>query len=108
MTSPRVEENFRELCRVVAALQSGEEAASFFRDIATPAEIKALSERWRIACLLDAGALSYREIAAETGASTTTVARVARFLKEENHHGYRLMLDRQAAGRSADEEVSHE
>lgn len=77
-----------------AALGDGDEAARFLRDIATPSEIKSFEERWRIARLLDEGVLSYRAIAKRTGASTTTVARVARFLKEENNNGYRLMIDR--------------
>lgn len=77
-----------------AQLSSGAEAARFFRDLATPAELEAFAERWRIARLLDAGGHSYREIAAETGASTTTIGRVARFLREEAHQGYRLVLDR--------------
>jgi TrpR-related protein YerC/YecD len=75
-------------------LESGTEAARFLRDLATPGELEAFAERWRIARLLDAGGHSYRDIAAETGASTTTVGRVARFLREEKHQGYRLVLDR--------------
>lgn len=86
--------DFEALCAVVASLRDGGEAARFLRDLATPAELDAFAERWRIALLLDEGAHSYREIAAATGASTTTIARVARFLKEERHQGYRLMIDR--------------
>ena len=77
-----------------ARLQSGDEAARFLRDLATPAELEAFAERWRIARLLDENKQSYREIAAETGASTTTIGRVARFLRDEQHQGYRLVLDR--------------
>ena len=83
-----------ELFEAFAALRDADEAARFLRDLTTPAELAAFVERWRIARLLNEGALSYREIAAETGASTTTVARVARFLREEPHQGYRMMLDR--------------
>ena len=82
------------LFAAVAGLKSPGEAARFLRDLATPAEIETFAERWRIARLLDEGAHSYRDIAAETGASTATVARVARFLREEGHKGYRLVLDR--------------
>ncbi|MEM8773004.1 MAG: YerC/YecD family TrpR-related protein [Pseudomonadota bacterium] len=77
-----------------AALKSPSEAARFLKDLATPAEIEAFSERWRIARMLHQGASSYREIAAETGASTTTIGRVARFLRDGPHQGYRLLLDR--------------
>ena len=82
------------LCEALTALETADEAHAFLRDICSPAEIKALAERWRIALLLDAGELSYREIAAKTGASTTTVGRVSRFLKEEPHQGYRIIIDR--------------
>jgi TrpR-related protein YerC/YecD len=101
--SARRETDFEELCAAFAALRDSEEAAQFLRDLATPAELEAFAERWRIARLLDEGAHSYRDIAAETGASTTTVARVARFLKEEGHRGYRLIIDRlqRAARRKA-------
>lgn len=83
-----------DLFKAFAGLRDADEAARFLRDLTTPAELAAFAERWRIARLLDAGALSYREIAAATGASTTTVGRVARFLREEPHQGYRIMLDR--------------
>ena len=86
--------DFDALCAAVSALRNREEAARFLKDIATPAELDAFAERWRIARLLDAGTLSYRDIAASTGASTATVARVARFLKEEPYKGYRLAIDR--------------
>ena len=82
------------LYEAVLELKSVEECFNFFRDLCTPAEIKALKERWRIAQVLDEGELSYREIAAETGASLATIGRVARFLKEENFQGYRKIIDR--------------
>jgi uncharacterized protein YerC len=47
-----------------------------------------------VARLLSEGKKSYREISADTGVSTTTVTRVARFLSQEDHQGYRLVLDR--------------
>lgn len=77
-----------------ARLKSGAEAARFLRDLATPGEIEAFAERWRIARMLDEGGRSYRDIADATGASTTTVGRVARFLRKEAHQGYRLVLNR--------------
>ena len=89
------EQEEQELFAALASLANAEEAERFLRDLATPAEIAAFSERWRIAQLLNEGRLSYREISSETGASTTTVGRVARFLKDEPHQGYRLLLDRQ-------------
>jgi TrpR-related protein YerC/YecD len=75
-------------------LKDADELKRFMIDLMTPGEIAAFAERWAIARLLNEGKLGYREIAAQTGASTTTVARVARFLKQEPYHGYKLVLDR--------------
>jgi len=82
------------LARALLALETAEEAERFLRDLTTPGELQALAERWRVARMLNAGDKSYREISAEAGVSTTTVTRVARFLAQEQHQGYRLVLDR--------------
>lgn len=87
-------EDEKALFEAVALLRDGKEAARFLKDLATPAELEAFAERWLIARMLDKGDSSYRDIAAATGASTTTIGRVARFLREERHQGYRLILDR--------------
>ena len=76
------------------SLKTRDEVDAFLADLCTPSEVRAFAERWEVARLLDAGGKSYREIAAEARASPTTVVRVARFLKEMPHQGYRLVLDR--------------
>lgn len=83
-----------DLAEALLALRSVDECRRFLRDICTPKEMKDLAERWRVARLLDAGRHSYRDIHALTGVSLTTIGRVARFLQQEPHHGYRLVLDR--------------
>ncbi len=93
------DQRFAALCRAVLQLKTEEEAKRFLIDLCTPGEIKDFSERWMIARLLDSrdadkGGLSYRDISALTGASTTTVGRVARFLDQEPHHGYKTVLER--------------
>jgi TrpR-related protein YerC/YecD len=87
------------LCDALLQLQSADEMRRFLRDLTTPGELQALAERWRVARLLDEGEKSYRDISAETGVSTTTVTRVARFLSQEDHKGYRLVLDRMESKR---------
>ena len=82
------------LLDALLSMQSREEMAAFLADLCTPAELRAFTERWQVARLLDAGGKSYREIAAEAGASPTTVVRVARYLKDMPHQGYRIALDR--------------
>ena len=76
------------------ALETPQEVRDFLADLCTPAEVRAFIERLEVARLLDEGNLSYRQIAEQAGASTTTVVRVARFLKEEPYQGYRRALDR--------------
>ena len=76
------------------SLKTPAELDAFLSDLCTPAELRAFAERWAVARLLDEKSRTYREIAVEAGASPTTVVRVARFLREMNHQGYRLVLDR--------------
>ena len=90
----RKKEDQKALFEALGGLQNKEEIARFLKDLATPAELDAFAERWRIARMLDEEVWSYRDIAAQTGASTTTIGRVARFLRDERHKGYRLVLDR--------------
>ena len=82
------------LYKALLSLENEKEVERFMTDLCTPAEIKAFTERWLIARLLNETDMGYREISAQTGASTTTVGRVARFLKQESYKGYQLVLDR--------------
>lgn len=75
-------------------LKTRQEIDAFLADLCTPSELRAFAERWAVARLLDQQQQSYREIALEAGASPTTVVRVARFLKDMDNRGYRLVLDR--------------
>lgn len=83
-----------DLAEALVALESAKDARAFLTDLCTPAEVHALAERWHVAKLLDEGAMTYREIHDATGVSTTTVVRVARFLRQERNGGYRRLLDR--------------
>ena len=82
------------LTRALLTLQTPQEVRAFLDDLCTPSELRAFAERFRVARLLDEGRMSYRDISERTGASTTTVTRVARFLREMPHQGYRLVIDR--------------
>lgn len=88
------------LAVALLALRSPDEAERFLTDLCTPSEVRAMEERWRVAQFLDRG-LPYREVAERAHASTTTVVRVAKYLKEMPHRGYRLVLDRIVLDRDA-------
>jgi TrpR-related protein YerC/YecD len=90
---------FRDLCRAFAACKGENEVADFLRDVGTLAELQAWSERLQVARRVARGE-NYRAIMQQTGASTTTVTRVARFV-HDGAGGYRraLNLDRSQSGR---------
>jgi TrpR-related protein YerC/YecD len=83
-----------ELAEALVQLRDATDAKALLADLCTPAEVHTLAERWHVAKLLAAGKLTYREIHEATGVSTTTIVRVARFLRQEENGGYRLLLDR--------------
>jgi TrpR-related protein YerC/YecD len=87
-----------DLADALCTLRSRAEARALLADLCTPAEVLSLAERWQVARLLDAGDLTYRQIHDATGVSTTTIVRVARFLKQEGNRGYRTLLDRSKEG----------
>src|SRR3712207_1358525 len=86
------------LCEALLTPRNADEMCRLLSDLCTPAEIRTLAERWHVARLLDGTPLSYREIHDATGVSTTTIVRVARFLRQEPHQGYRRALDSMGGG----------
>ena len=82
------------LADALLLIRSPGEAQAVLADLCTPAEIRTIAERWHVARMLDEGALTYREIHEATGVSTTTIVRVARFLRQEDNGGYRVLLNR--------------
>jgi TrpR-related protein YerC/YecD len=81
---------FKALCSAILSCTSEQEVADFLRDVGTLSELQAWSERLEVAKQLAQG-LTYREVAKNTGASTTTVTRVAKFI-ENGPGGYRKIL----------------
>ncbi len=81
-----------ELADAVLALRTRDEARRFLRDLCTFAELEALAHRWQIARLVDER-VSYLDVAERVHASTTTVTRVAHWLRHGTG-GYRVVLDR--------------
>ncbi len=82
----------RDLADAILTLRSRSELERFLRDLCTVSELEAMAHRWEVARLLDRG-LPYLQVAEATHASTTTVTRVAHWLRH-GEGGYRLALDR--------------
>jgi TrpR-related protein YerC/YecD len=80
------------LCEAIASLRSPEEVGVYLRDLCTLSELEAMAHRWQVVRLLEEG-LPYLEISKRTHASTTTVTRVAFWLRH-GEGGYRLVLNR--------------
>ena len=82
----------RALIGAFLALETADEAQRFLRDLLTENEIDEFAKRLRTAQLL-ADNVPYSAIEAETGLSSTTVARVAAWLRKGTG-GYSLILKR--------------
>ena len=83
----RDEELFYE---AILTLRTREDCRRFFEDICTIKELQAISQRMRVACLLDSGS-NYLEVSEATWASSATISRVNRCLNYGS--GYRKALD---------------
>ena len=81
-----------ELFLAVLRLKNLDEARRFFRDLLTVEEILEFTNRFKGARMLDEKK-PYSTIARKTGMSSTTIARVSKFLQGK-YGGYRLILDR--------------
>ena len=82
--------NTENLYEAILSLKNKDEAQKFFRDLLTEQEILEFSKRWQVAQML-ANKVSYSVIEKKTGLSSTTVARISKWLKS-GKGGYKLVL----------------
>ena len=83
--------------RAIIQLKSEEECYSFFRDVCTQTELRAMEQRFEVARLLTQG-MVYNEILERTGASSATISRVARSLNDSSG-GYECVFERMNHGK---------
>ncbi|MBU2229256.1 hypothetical protein KJ810_02505 [Patescibacteria group bacterium] len=81
-----------ELYKIILSLKNIQEARDFFRDLLTEQEIIELGNRWSAARMLNQN-MPYSQIIEKTGLSSTTVARISKWLKKSKG-GYKKMLKR--------------
>ena len=79
-----------QLVRALLPLQTPEEARRFLRDLLTPDEIDEFAKRFQTAELLTRK-VPYSVIEKKTGLSSTTIARVSKWLKGKEG-GYRSVI----------------
>lgn len=82
----------KNLYQAILSLENEDECKKFLRDLLTEAEIKEFSNRWKVAQMLDAK-VPYEKIEKQTGMSSTTIARISRWLNS-GKGGYRLVLNK--------------
>jgi len=82
----------QQLVQAFLALETTPEAQQFLRDLMTESEITEFGKRLEAARLLSKQT-SYAVVQKQTGLSSTTVARVSKWLTG-SLGGYRLVLDR--------------
>ncbi len=80
------------LFEAVLELKNLDESRRFFRDLLTEEEIKEFANRWQVAQMLSEK-VPYVKIENRTGMSTTTIARISKWLSN-GMDGYRLIIDR--------------
>ena len=73
----------RDIIDSLLLIEDPDDMYAFLRDLLTEWEIREFANRYRVAQLLDTGK-SYVAIERETGMSSTTIARISRFLSGEN------------------------
>src|SRR3989338_11213379 len=82
----------KQLVEGILAIKNADEAKRFLRDLMTEAEIKEFANRLEAASLLSRD-VQYNAIIENTGLSSATIARIAKWLKG-SLGGYRLVLSR--------------
>lgn len=81
-----------DLLRAIVSLESVEEARAFLRDLLTENELKEFGLRWKVARMLYDG-VPYTVIEKDTGLSSTTIARISKWL-HNGKGGYLRLLRR--------------
>lgn len=82
----------KQLIEAILSLKNSDEAQRFLRDLLTSQEIEEFSKRLEAARLLT-NDIQYNTIVQKTGLSSTTIARISKWLKG-SLGGYSLVLNR--------------
>lgn len=87
---PTNQKDIESLLETILALETINESKNFFRDLLTESEIAEFTNRWKAAQMLDAK-IPYTTIVEETGLSSTTIARISKWLSGDLG-GYRKAI----------------
>lgn len=87
-----VSKDTKNLYNALLSLKNEEECKRFLRDILTKAEIQEFTNRLKVANMLT-NKVSYKKIEKETGMSSTTIARISKWLAK-GMGGYQMVINR--------------
>ena len=85
------DEDMGYLMEVIASINDPKDCGNFFDDLCTIQELKSMAQRLKVAKMLTQGKV-YGDIAAETGASSTTISRVNKCLLY-GKNGYKKVFE---------------
>ncbi|HAP79011.1 MAG TPA: TrpR-like protein, YerC/YecD, partial [Ruminococcus sp.] len=85
-------ESMDRLFEAILCLDNIDECYKFFDDLCTRLELNTMAQRLEVARLLDQHHV-YNDIVGDTGASTATISRVNRSMKDGNG-GYDMVFNR--------------
>ena len=81
-----------KLFNTILNIEDLSQARSFFRDLLTEQEIEEFANRWEVAVML-ANNISYSKITKNTGMSSTTIARISKWLNK-GMGGYKSLINK--------------
>ncbi len=87
-----IDKHYKDLCALLASIESPKEADQLLQDLLTPQEIDALAERWQLIQLLAKG-MPQREIADTLKISISTITRGSRAL-QYGSGGFKKFLEK--------------
>lgn len=86
-----------EMYKAILTLETVDECVSFFDDLCSVTELRAMEQRYEVATLLHEGNI-YNTILEQTGASSATISRVNRSL-QFGADGYAIVFERMKAAK---------
>ncbi|MBQ8514365.1 MAG: TrpR-like protein, YerC/YecD [Ruminococcus sp.] len=92
MKKDRFNKDVDTLFEAILQLKDTDECRAFFKDLCTYQELNAMAQRMHVAMMLYTHHV-FTDIVAETGASTATISRVNRTIKD-GEDGYQIVFER--------------
>lgn len=88
----KIDKEIKELFTAFSKIKTNDERIHFFFDLLTEEELKDFARRWKVAKMLSKK-ISFSQIEEETGMSSTTIARISKWLKK-GYGGMSKMIEK--------------